>query len=201
MKTEIIKQKGDWQEVCDDCRSTVGKDGLGKEPSRKFKREMLIAEHSPIRDISFKWRWRDIPSWIATHWSRHKWECFIRTQRTDRSGVDRNQAPQDAPVTFVGEANVQHLIDTFRKRLCYMAAPETRAYAEDFKDTLRTVDADIAAVLVPNCVYRCGCPEPGRCKRWERFRTWAREEKDEVDMAALTIQERYDLWHEYEEEG
>ena len=51
MKTEILKIKGDWQEVVDDCRTTVGKDSLGKEPSKKFKREILISEHSPIRSI------------------------------------------------------------------------------------------------------------------------------------------------------
>ena len=79
MKTEILKIKGDWQEVVDDCRSTVGKPPLGHEPSEKFKRDILIAEHSPIRDISVKWIWRGIWSYIATHWSRHKWECFIKS--------------------------------------------------------------------------------------------------------------------------
>ena len=28
MKTKIIKVKGDWQEVVDDCRATVGKESL-----------------------------------------------------------------------------------------------------------------------------------------------------------------------------
>lgn len=37
-KTEIIKVKGDWVEVVNDARATVGKEGLGKEPSEKFKR-------------------------------------------------------------------------------------------------------------------------------------------------------------------
>lgn len=62
MQTEILKVKGDWQEVVDDCRATVGKGELGKEPSTEFKRSILIAEHSPIRDISIKWRWQDIKS-------------------------------------------------------------------------------------------------------------------------------------------
>lgn len=33
MKTKILKVKGDWEEVCSDCRATVGKPPLGKEPS------------------------------------------------------------------------------------------------------------------------------------------------------------------------
>lgn len=193
MKTEIIKIKGDWMEVVDDCRATVGKESLGKEPSRKFKRDILIAEHSPIRDISFKWKWRDIKSWIATHWVRHKWECFVRTQRNDRQEMyDRDKAPQDAPVDFTGEANVQHLIDTMRKRLCRQAAPETRLYAESLKTIIRSVEPEIAEVLVPNCVYRCGCPEKtgAPCKFWDHL-------VKETGGAIMTpdIQERYDLYN------
>ena len=52
MNTEILKIKGDWQEVVDDCRSTVGKPPLGREPSETFKKNILLAEHSPIRDIT-----------------------------------------------------------------------------------------------------------------------------------------------------
>lgn len=60
MKTEITKIKGDWIEVASDCRSTVGKPPLDHEPSAEFKRKILIAEHSPIRDISVKWTWHGI---------------------------------------------------------------------------------------------------------------------------------------------
>lgn len=86
MNTEIKKIKGSWEEVVDDCRATVGKPPLGHEPSEDFKRRILIAEHGPIRTISVKWAWHGIKSWIATHWSRHKWECCISTQRSDRCG-------------------------------------------------------------------------------------------------------------------
>ena len=189
--TEILKIKGDWQEVVDDCRTTVGKEGLNKEPSEKFKRSILIAEHSPIRDIRVKWRWRDMPHWVTVHWVRHKWEKFVRTQRTDRTGVDRNKLPQDEPQTLVGEANTQNLIDTWRKRLCYQASPETRQYAENFKLTLKDIEPEIADVLVPNCIYRCGCPELTPCSFWEKFK----ERCGDVDLGKLTIQERYDLYN------
>lgn len=168
MKTEIIKIKGDWEEVVDDCRATVGKGALGREPSKAFKCGILIAEHSPIRDIIVKWRWRDMPHWVTVHWVRHKWEKFVRTQRSDRTGIDRAKMPQDEPQTFIGEANSQHLIDTMRKRLCYTASPETRKYAEDFKAVLHGVEPELANVLVPNCIYRCGCPEMDGCKWYEK---------------------------------
>lgn len=191
MKTEILKIKGDWQEVVDDCRSTVGKESLGKEPSRSFKRRILLAEHSPIRDISVKWKWPDIKSWVATHWARHKWECFVRSQRSDRTGVPRDKLPQDAAVTFTGEANAQALIDTMRKRLCFQASPETRAYAEDLKEALDKLEPEISDVLVPNCVYRCGCPEMSTCGLWQML-------VNETDGRIVTpdIQDRYNRYNQ-----
>ena len=190
MKTEILKIKGDWQDVVDDCRTTVGKDSLGKEPSKKFKREILISEHSPIRSISIKWKWANIPSWVATHFSRHKWECFIKTQRTDRTGTDRNKLPQDAPVIMSGDANTQHLIDMARKRLCYMASPETRKYMEDLKIAIHDVEPEVADVLVPNCVYRCGCPEPNGCKWFDHMAA------KHLNLTSTDIQQRYDAYNE-----
>ncbi len=189
MKTKILKIKGDWQEVVDNCRTTVGKDSLGKEPSRKFKREILISEHSPIRSIYISWIWQNIPSWVATHWSRHKWECYIKTQRSDRTGVNRDKLPQDAPVNFTGEANTQHLIDSFRKRLCMMASSKTRRYAEDFKTELHKHEPEISDVLVPNCIYRCGCPEPNGCSWYEAICVL------EPKLASTNIQERYDAYN------
>jgi hypothetical protein len=190
MKTEILKIKGDWQEVVDDCRTTVGKDSLGKEPSKKFKREILISEHSPIRSLSIKWKWVNIPYWVATHFSRHKWECFIKTQRTDRTGTDRNKMPQDAPVIMSGDANTQNLIDMARKRLCRMASRETRNYMEDLKKSIHEVQPEIADVLVPNCVYRCGCPEPNGCKWFDHMAA------KHLNLTSTDIQQRYDAYNE-----
>lgn len=192
MKTEIIKIKGDWEEVVNDCRATVAKDELGHEPSRKFKRSILISEHDPIRDIEIKFRWRAIPYWVAMHWKTHIWRSRTNTQRNDRQGeYDRNKAPQDSPVDFIGDPNVQHLIDTFRKRLCLMASKETRDYAKDFKEALRSVEPEISDVLVPNCVYRCGCPEPCECKAFEKMVAKF------PDMASTDIQKRYDAYNKF----
>ena len=189
MRTELIKIKGDWQEVVNDCRATVGKGELGKNPSQKFKREILISEHSPIRDIAVKWVWKNIPSWVATHFSRHKWECFIKTQRSDRTGIDREKLPQDAPVNFTGDANAQQLIDTARKRMCYLASRETRRYMEDLKETIKSTEPEIADVLVPNCIYRCGCPEQSGCGWYDRM------VKQFPKLASTNIQERYDEYN------
>ena len=186
MRTKILKIKGDWQEVVDDSRFTVGKEPLGKEPSEDFKKRILIAEHSTIRSISVKWVWESMKHWVTVHWVRHKWEKFVRTQRSDRTGINRDELRQDEPQDFTGEANVQHLIDTWRKRLCYMASNETRQYAEDFKMALHEVEPEIADVLVPNCVYRCGCPEMQGCGRFAAH----------PELQTSDIQSRYDTYNE-----
>lgn len=190
MKTKILKVKGDWLEVVDDCRATVGKEPLGKEPSAAFKRRILISEHSPIRDIAIKWKWENIASWVATHFARHKFEKFIKTQRTDRTGIDRGKLPQDTPVTFTGDANAQALIDTMRKRLCYQASPETREYAEDLKEAIRGIEPELSDVLVPSCVYRCGCPELEQCGFFKAFANGYKPSR------LHDIQSRYDLYNE-----
>lgn len=192
MVTEILKIKGDWQEVVDDCRATVAKPPLGKEPSKEWKKAILISEHDPIRDIEVKFRWASIPYWVAMHWKTHIWRGRTNTQRNDRQELyDRNKAPQDSPVEFTGDPNAQHLIDTMRKRLCNMASPETRALAEDLKETLRNVEPELSNVLVPNCVYRCGCPENGKCKLFKNL------VKINPEIASTDIQKRYDAYNKY----
>ena len=196
IKTKILKIKGGWKEVLNDCRFTANKKDLDKEPSIEFKKKILIAEHSPIRNISFKFEWLHIPHWVGVHWVRHKWECFVATQRTDRTGIDRNKLPQDTPQNFRGEENVQHLIDTDRKRLCMKASTETRECAISQKLEIAKYEPLIADVLVPNCIYRCGCPEhtpdeEDRCKFFENFVKTFPDDKD-----IHNIQDRYDVYNE-----
>lgn len=191
LKTDILKIKGDWQEVVDDCRATVKKSPLGKEPSKEFKKRILIAEHDPIRDIIVKFRWQNIKYWVAMHWKTHTWRSRVDSQRNDRQRrYDREKAPQDSPVDFIGDANAQHLIDTMRKRLCFQASPETREYAEDLKMALAEREGELSDVLVPNCVYRCGCPEMDRCGYWQHL-----EELTKGGILTGDIQKRYDLYN------
>lgn len=191
IKTKILKVKGDWKEVLNDCRFTVNKEPLDKEPSEQFKKEILIAEHSPIRNIIFKWEWLQIPHWVVVHYVRHKWEKFVSTQRTDRTGVDRRKLVQNEPQNMRGEANTQHLIDTMRKRLCYCASPETRECAESLKSEIEKDYPEIAKVLVPNCIYRGGCPEMVGCGYWNKFKN------KHCNENLLNIQNRYQLYDEY----
>ena len=222
MKTNFRKIDADWLLAKNMCRSTVNKDFSDVEPSSEFITNLLISEHSPIRLINVVWSWEDIYSWVATHWSRHKFEKYISTQRDDRVEdkhvfddfdpvwVDedgnehhpyktRNDAPQGALVKFNGYANAQNLIDAFRKRLCYQASPETRALAEDFKVTLHESQKELANVLVPNCVYRCGCPEFKACGYFKGYVDWYTEGEYGVsgNSLLLNIKDRYEAYNEY----
>lgn len=193
-KTIINFINFDWINVKNKCRTTVNKDYTPNSVSSKFKIDLLISEHSPIRLLTVDWTWKNIKSWVATHFSRHKWECFIGTQREDRTGVQRTSLSQDVEVNFDGVANAQNLIDTARKRLCYQASRETRESMEELKALLHETEPSVANVLVPNCVYRAGCPEfPDHtdCKFYKAFR-----EKAQNDPNILgDIRGRYDLYN------
>lgn len=199
-KTRILPiDPAAWKNVLNACRFTVGKAGRETEPSHDFKIGILIAEHSPIRVLNVLWTWMSIPSWVATHWSRHKFEKFIRTQRVDRTGKKRGD--QDAPVNFMGSANPQNLIDSFRKRLCRQASPETRELAVDAKFALLEAgEPELSRVLVPHCVYRGGCPELNPCRDWERFCKWALEEH-RVSVQMTDIHSRYRLYEAWLKQG
>lgn len=143
--------------------------------------------------MEFDWSWRDVPYWTSTEWSRHKFEKFIASQRDDRlvDDIPRDEKPQGTPVNFDGYANMQHLIDGWRKRLCRQATKEARALAENFKYTLHKTHPLEANVLVPNCVYRGGCPEFQACGYWTNFLNFCKANGFEID----TLQKRYDAYN------
>jgi hypothetical protein len=194
-ETNIITNKYElermWIRAKNACRTTVNKKHTEIEPKDSFKIKLLLSEHSPIRLIRVGWIWDKIKSWVSTHFSRSKWECFISTQRTDRTGVDRDELKQNELVSFEGEMNAQNLIDTSRKRLCYQSSDETREYTESLKCTINDIDKTLAFVMVPNCVYRCGCPEFEQCKFFGEII------KAHPDIICGNIYKRYELYNKF----
>lgn len=165
MKVELINIKGKWIDVLNRARVTVKKNDIEKEPSDKFKKNILRAEHSPIRSMIFSFHITDIKSWVATHFARHHVgiEKFISTQRTDRTGINRDELPQGATVDMTIEANTQALINISRKRLCMQASPETRDVMIAIKNEVKKVEPFISDVMVKECIYRGFCPEINSC--------------------------------------
>lgn len=153
-----------WQEVKNAAMNTIGKD-KGAYPASAWKKKILLAEHSPIRLLHFSWRWEELPYWVSVHIVRHKIgiEHFVTTQRTDRTGVDRHELPQGAPVRHQCQADAQALINISRRRLCTAASPETRQAWQLVKDKVAETEPELASCMVRECVYRGFCPEMYSC--------------------------------------
>ena len=195
-KTKIIKVQNDWKLIKNHCRATDNKDFTDAEPTDEWVRKLLMTEHSPIRECQFVWRWEEMPYWVSTELSRHKFEKFISTQRDDRvkDVIPRGKKPQDALVTFDGFANEQSLIDMARKRLCFCATQQARNYVLSLKFEMKKQGYKHEAdVLVPNCIYRGFCPEEfnSTCKFFENFLHSAK--LNLVDLS--NGKERYDFYN------
>ena len=164
-KIKFLKVKGTWREVADAARTTIRQEEGTKEPSSRWKKRILLAEHSPIRKLCFNWKWLDLPYWVSVHLVRHKYgiEHFVSTQRTERTGTDRNGARQDAPVMHECFANAQAVMFISRRRLCHQASPETTAAWQLVVDAIREKEPEVAECCVPECVYRGFCPEFKSC--------------------------------------
>lgn len=165
MTIDIFKHDDNWQDIKDSTMNTIGKD-TGKYPTSEYKRKLILAEHSPIRRMKFYWRWKDLKSWVSVHFVRHKYgiEHWVSTQRTDRTGVNRDELPQSALVKHACEANAQALINISRKRLCRCASKDTIDAWQKVKNMVHDCgETELASCMVKECVYRGFCPEMFPC--------------------------------------
>lgn len=181
--------KADWKRVLNAARRTWGKTPLDKEPSDKFKRKILLAEHSPIRLLEYDFTIEGIRQWVTVHLVRHHEGCekFVHTQRQDiNDEIERIVAKvvelmseagllkegwRERDYLFQGQendmdmtCNAQAFMNISRKRLCYgCPSKETRKAWEIVIDMLKEIDPILAEKCVPECVYRGFCPEIDRC--------------------------------------
>lgn len=159
--------------TCDDwarCKAlalnTIGKKAV-TAPTKEWKRDILKAEHSPIRTLMFTIR-MEIQYYVSVHFCRHKYgvEHFVRSQRNDRqSEYDRTKAPQDAPVVHIMDINAQALMTMARRRLCGQADPETQKVMREIVSEVLKVSPEFENFLVPMCEYRHECGEFTSCGR------------------------------------
>lgn len=176
MQAKLLGVKGTWREVANAARTTINREEGKKEPSSLWKRKILLAEHSPIRKIIVDWKWYNLPWWVQTHFTRHKFgvEWFVQTSRNDRTGIDRTNLTHSSPVNVEGEANAQAIINISRKRLCHKASPETRKAWVLFLKKLKTQQPELVNCCVPDCIYRGYCYEFNSCgffktKKYEKW--------------------------------
>lgn len=177
MKLTILKAptKEDWILVKQAAFVTIGK-GTETEPSLEWKRRILQAVHSPIRELHYVVLMEDIPYWVSTHLVRHiHAQPYVSTQRNDRcnreDGYDRRKEPQDAPIKMIWSFNAEELMTICHKRLCFNASKETRKAVLDIcKEIIRLCpEFQGIDVLVPLCVYRGGvCTDFAKCEYYKK---------------------------------
>jgi hypothetical protein len=165
MKAELLSQKGTWREAADCANITIHKKEGVHEPSSKWKKKMLLCEHSPIRELFFEFKWTELKYWVSVHFVRHKVgiEHYVRSQRPDRTGVARENLKQADLVEHRICFNAQAMINISRKRLCNNASKETKEAWKAVIECIKDREPELYAVCVPDCVYRGSCYEFKSC--------------------------------------
>ena len=171
MKIEVIKFPNEenlkWCKTC--TLNTVGKKST-KAPNEEWIKRLVASEHSPIRELWFGIK-MEIPYWVSVHFVRHHIGInhYVQTQRTDRTGINRDELKQGEMVSHIMSVNAQELIFMAHKRLCKQASKETREVMKEIVKQVVEVAPYMKDVLVPLCVYRNGkCNEMFSCKGEEK---------------------------------
>lgn len=185
-----------WQKIKSACMTTISKEAGPKEPSKEWKRKLLLCEHSPIRRGTISWKWNKIPYAISVHFCRHHEgvEKWVGTSRADRTDIkDRSQRSQMDCVPMEMEANIQALINISAKRLCYCADSTTIKYWKNVVEKIKEYDEDIYWACVPQCIRCGGCPEYKPCGFYDNLtKDWTAAELKDMKV-------RYDKYLEYRE--
>lgn len=161
-----INQDTTWNRALNEARRTVGKKPLQKEPSKEWKLQSLMAEHSQIKLVEYTIMFKALRQWVGVHLLRHPFVLpFIHTQREDRRKLNcsRDELPQGSLNDQDFVYNAQSLINVSRKRLCTCASKETREAWIAVKNKIAEKDSEMASVMVRNCIYRGFCPEINSC--------------------------------------
>ena len=165
MKIEITKVTS-WTDVLNAARFTQRKAPLDKEPSDKFKKQIIRAEHSPLRCLMFNIDFYDIPYYVSVHLVRHVHaQPFVSTSRPD---IDGNQKPREEQkktdlVNMRLFLNAQEILHISRVRLCLKAEKETRHVWLMAMRELAKIEPWLVEACQPNCIYRGFCPEIQSC--------------------------------------
>lgn len=165
MKIEITKVTS-WTDVLNAARFTQRKSLKSGEPSVKWKKKIIKAEHSPLRCLMFNIDFYDIPSYVSVHLVRHVHaQPFVSTSRPDINGkeVPRNKQKKTDPVNMRLFLNAQEIINISKVRLCSKAESETKIIWRQVVEELRKIEPELANACVPSCFYRGFCPEIKSC--------------------------------------
>jgi hypothetical protein len=105
------------------------------------------------------------------HFVRHKHgvEHWVKSNRDDRPGHIEDRG-RYTPVNHAMFCNAQSLINMARRRLCFKAHKDTVSVMQAIKDEVQKIDPDLAACMLPDCLYRQGCYEFKSCGYFDSFK-------------------------------
>ena len=198
MRVEVKWHNDMWQEIKDDALFTIHKEN-GSYPTTKWKKAILLAEHSPIRTGRLIINVYDIPSFVIGHFVRHNlgFTPFVASLRDDRADYDR--VPDRNTLNNMRfDGNFQSFINISRKRYCNCASKETRDVWHMIMNEVKRFEPELYHMCVPECIYRGGCPEMFKCKE-HFFSNFLKSIDDKMQL--FNIDKRYELYHEFVKDG
>lgn len=198
VRVEVKWHEDMWQEIKDDAMFTIHKD-TGKYPDSKWKSDILMSEHSPIRTGKLIINCYNVPSLVIGHLVRHNvgFTPFVASLRSDRAEYEDNKVPDRNTLNNIRfDGNFQSFINITRRRECTSASIETRKFWRIVLLAIKEFEPELYSRCVRECIYRGGCPEyPKTCKWWEKFC------ERHKDVNLLDIHERYRVYNEERDKG
>lgn len=194
MRVEVKWHEDMWQEIKNDAMFTIHKDS-GKYPDSKWKKDILMSEHSPIRTGRLIINCYNVPSFVIGHIVRHNvgFTPFVSSLRSDRTEYDK-VPDRNTPNSIRFDGNFQSFINITRKRECNSASMETRKFWDMVLLAVKEFEPELYSRCVRECIYRGGCPEfSTKCRWWEKFC------ERHKDCNLLNIRERYDVYNKERE--
>lgn len=163
VRVEVRWHEDMWQVIKDATMTTIGKN-KGAYPDSKWKREILQAEHSPIRIGHIIVKIYDAPQFVHGHLVRHHngvtpFVSTLRSDRNDFAEIPNRHTLQDAEY----DINFQAFINMSRKRKCNCASMETQYVWNKVLEAIKPYEPELYSVCVRECVYRGHCPEMFKC--------------------------------------
>lgn len=207
MRCEVRYYTDDWQKIKDSALFTIHKEN-GKYPTEEWKKKILLAEHSPIREGHIVIDVYDIPNFVMGHFVRHhngieKYVATFRSDRTEYDEVPNRNTLQNMRLSL----NFQAFINISRKRYCNGASYETRMVWKMIMDTVKEKDETLFFACVPECVYRGGCSEVYPCNcdgtggmLFGRFVKYV-SDKGINPNVLFNVEKRYNLYHQFVKDG
>lgn len=190
-----------WDWVKGAALTTIHKSSIkGKEISSEWKMGLLKSEHSPIRELSIRFKLMGLERWISDQLVRHKHgvEHYVGTMRSDRGSKPRNEQTMADLTQLMQSHNAQSFTNMARTRLCVgCVSKETVKLTKLLVNELKEIEPEVAFYCVPPCIYRGGCKEDAFTKCSYYFNFVSSLPTDQVVDILSDIDKRYEAYHEW----